>query len=443
MRIRLGHPIDTVLLKATYPDAVQLFQRKEAFYLTTDSRKVECGDIFVALEGQRTSGDAYLLAARASGAAAAIRRDGLRILYALAHEHRKRLSLHSIAITGSVGKTSTKELLRSLLSVRYRVHANEGNFNNELGVPLTLLSTPSDTDILITELGMRRRGEIGSLSRLTCPECAVITAIGQSHLESMGSLSAVREAKLEITEGLSTNGDLYLGVGIMPPPSPHSYTCHTLSQAEGETPSVTDIAVTKNGSEFTLTVKDKSLRSLFIPVQGAHLARNAALAVMVALQYGLREEEIRQGLSRFRNAKSRTDIRRIKGITLIEDCYNASPESMLAAAELLKSMRLLYPESRIFALLGDMLELGEDSTALHIAVGQIFGRLPLSGLYSFGEHAGDILSGAAMTGFSGILSPQPMRLTDILVPGDILLVKASRGMKAEGLTAAILEGGAR
>ena len=444
MRIKLGRPIPTEELRRRFPKDIAVYQNDIAYYLTTDSREVRPGDIFAALPGKNTSGQAYIVSARTLGASAAITGSSLSILSALAESYRNSLAPIVIAVTGSVGKTSTKEFLRSLFSVRYRVSATQENYNNELGVPLTLLSMPENTQVLIAELGMRALGEISYLARLVQPETALITAIGQSHLETLGNLYNIRKAKFEITDGLKEIGTLYLGCGVFPlsedPILRKKYRTVSLSTSPEMPPAVYAVSCRENETYFSLSAGGRNYEALQIPVLGAHMAKNAALAVLVALQYGLTEEEIRAGLAGFQNASRRSDIRTVKGITLIEDCYNASPESMAAAAELLKNVKGMHPGSRAFALLGDMLELGRDSRALHIAVGQIFGRLPLSGLFVYGDRANDILEGARMTGFSGMMSNIPYKLKDILVPGDILLVKASREMEAEKLAGEILGG---
>ncbi len=441
MRIKLSRRLDPKELIQCFSSEVALFSDAPIHALTTDSREVQPGDLFIALEGAHASGQDYILSARARGASAVVKKNGLSVLHRLAEQKRARFRGISVAVTGSVGKTTTKEFLRALLSVKYRVSANRGNYNNELGVPLTLLSAPEDSEVLITELGMRALGEIRSLSKLVMPHYAAITAIGQSHLSRMGSIYNIRKAKFEITEGLSPNGTLFLGAGVLPlSEESHAYQTVSLSLSYDAPPSVYGIRIAENGSFFHMHTEKSEMRDLFIPTYGAHMAKNAALAVRIAEEMGLTEEEIRRGLLAFQNAGRRSEIRTAKGITVILDCYNSSPESMAAAAELLKSVKGLHPGSRAFALIGDMLELGNDSAALHMAVGQIFGRLPLSGLYVYGEKKEELLSGAHLSGFHGILSDKPYQLRDILVPGDILLVKASRDMEAEKLASDILGG---
>ncbi len=441
MRIKLGHPLDARELYTAFPHESAVFTGGTIHAVTTDSREVESGDLFVALNGKHVHGADYIVSARARGAAASIMKNGLSVLYRLAESYRRKQVFLSVAVTGSVGKTSTKELLRALLSMKYRVFASHGNHNNELGVPLTLLSTPSDTEVLITELGMRGRGEIESLSRLVEPDYAVITAIGQSHLSELGTLLNIKKAKFEITSGLREGGSLFLGTGVTPPDEKAlPVSVFSLSTSYDTLPAVYGIRMTEGGTYFHLRTDNQEMRELLVPAYGAHMARNAALAALVALEMGLSEDEVRQGLLLFQNVGQRSEIRVLRGITLILDCYNASPESMTAAAELLKGMKGLHPGSRAFALIGDMLELGDDADALHLAVGQIFGRLPLSGLYVYGEKSDCLLAGARLVGFRGILSDKPCLLREVLVPGDILLIKASRGMEAEKLASTILGG---
>lgn len=442
MRIKLDHPIPTSTLTELCKGKATVLSETVATHLATDSREIERGDVFAALPGKNTSGELYAGEAKERGAAAILHTDAIGALSTLAKAARRRLKAKVIAVTGSVGKTSTKELLRAIFSVRGRVHATQDNQNNELGVPLTLLSAPSDSNFLIVEMGMRRRGEIAVLSAMTEPGAAVITAIGQAHLETLGSISEIRRAKYEITEGLPKNGLLFTGVGVTPPVEYQgTHVLYPLSSKDTETPSVFGIESEKSGVFFSLRFKRKRIERLFVPALGKHMARNAALASLVALAHGLSEKELREGLLLYKGISLREEKRDINGISVFLDCYNASPESMAAAAELLKSAREASPTSHAYALLGDMLELGRDASALHIAVGEIFGRLPIDGIAAFGDHKDDLLSGARMTGFRGLLSGDPQELSDHLQKGDVLLVKASRGMEGEKLVTEILREG--
>lgn len=430
MRIKLGFPLDTKMLSARFPDETMLFSEKAVTHLTTDSRETVSGDIFVALDGKNDSGTRFIGDAREKGASLAIFKDARSILLRLANEARRRLSGRVIAVTGSVGKTTTKDLLSAILSVRGKVFATHLNENNELGVALTVLSAPRDTDFLIVEMGMRHRGEIASLSKAVLPDDALITAVGQSHIETLGSISEVRRAKYEILCGLKPEGSLFTGISATPPEET-ILPKKTVSLSKHTPPFVYGIAPTDTGTVFSVALCDKKVEDLFISAYGRHTARNAALASLLALSYGFTEEELREGLSRYRGSTLRTEIQEKNGVLLLLDCYNASPESMAAAAETVKDFMIRDAKKRYFALLGDMNELGKDASALHIAVGEIFGRLSLSGIFAFGSHRSELLAGAKMTGFTGILSDDLTLLSKTLQKGDFLLVKASRSLGGE------------
>ena len=430
MRIKLGFPLDTKMLSERFPNETLLFSTTTATHLTTDSRETVTGDIFVALDGKSDSGTRFIGDARNNGASLALFGNARSTLLTLAKEARKKLKGRVIAVTGSVGKTTTKDLLSAILSVRGKVFATHQNENNELGVPLTVLSAPKDTDFLIVEMGMRHSGEIASLSKAVLPDDALITAVGQSHIETLGSISEVRRAKYEILCGLKPEGSLFTGISATPPEET-ILPKKTVSLSKHTPPFVYGIAPTDTGTLFSIALCDRNIENLFISAYGRHTARNAALASLLALSYGLTEAELREGLSRYRGSALRTEIQEKNGVFLLMDCYNASPESMAAAAETVKDFIVRNSAKRFFALLGDMNELGKDASALHIAVGEIFGRLTLTGIFAFGSHRNELLSGAKMTGFAGILSDDLALLSKTLQKGDFLLVKASRSLGGE------------
>lgn len=430
MRIKLGFPLDTRLLSERFSDSSLLFSSITATHLSTDSRETETGDIFVAINGKSDSGMRYIGDAEGRGASLALFGNTEAILLSLAKEARKRLSARVIAVTGSVGKTTTKDLLSAILSVKGKVFATNKNENNELGVPLTVLSAPQDTDFLIVEMGMRHRGEIALLSKSLLPDEAVITAIGQSHIETLGSIAEVRRAKYEILCGLKDGGRLFTGISVTPPPD-LPLPKGTVSLSKHTPPFLYDVRSTETGVCFSLALPDRRIEGLSVSAYGRHTARNAALASLLALSYGFTDEELREGLSCYSGSPLRNEIREKNGIFLLLDCYNASPESMAAAAETLKDFAVKAPARRLFALLGDMNELGKDSPALHIAVGEIFGRLSIAGIFAFGTHKSELLEGAKMAGFRGLLSDDLALLSKTLQKGDLLLVKASRSLGGE------------
>lgn len=441
MRITLSKPLKSA-------DAVRLFPAEyrpgsglDAAALTTDSREVHPGDLFLAIPGKNANGASFIDEAMARGASGVLIDDcRLSVVTRLAHLHRLSHKAKIIAVTGSVGKTSTKECLFSLLSQKYRVFKTQGNENNELGVPLTLLSAKEDDEIGIVELGMRAAGEISALSKCVLPDIGVITVIGRSHIETLGSTENICRAKFEILDGMTENGRLFLGEKVVPPDGLSPLCPVTALSGYGtKPPCYFGIRPTESGSFFTVRTENAVYEDLFLPLYGNHHVKNAALALLVGEALGLSAYEIRKGLAACCQTPMRTALEKRDGIYVISDCYNASPESMAAAADVLKNLKGTHPGARAFALLGDMLELGDDSISAHREVGALFGSLPIGGIYAFGKYAFDILSGAKEQGFRGTLSEDPYGLAEILKSGDILLVKASRGMKAELLTDDILK----
>ena len=430
MRIKLGFPLDTKRLSEAFPENSLLFTDTLATHLSTDSREIKKDDLFIAINGRSDNGMHYVGDAERNGASLALFGDTEAILLSLASEARIQLSARVVAVTGSVGKTTTKDLLSAILSTKGKVFATNKNENNELGVPLTVLAAPKDTDFLIVEMGMRHRGEIALLSKAVMPDDALITAIGQSHIETLGSIAEVRRAKYEILCGLKEGGGLFTGISVTPPAS-LPLPKNSVSLSKHIPPLLKDVRTTETGVSFSLVLQNRCIEDLSVSAYGRHTARNAALASLLALSYGFTDEELREGLSRYKGSPLRNELQEKNGILLLLDCYNASPESMAAAAETLRDLATKDPTRRIFALLGDMNELGKDASALHLAVGEIFGRLPIAGIFAFGTHRGELLSGADMAGFRGMLSDDLAILPTVMQKGDLLLVKASRSLGGE------------
>ncbi len=420
--------------------------------VSIDSRNVKDGDLFVAIAGERTDGHAYVQQAIDAGASCVLVSRPIdpslphvlvdnttAALGRLAHAYRTSLSPITVGVTGSVGKTTTKQLISCVLSVKYRTHRTEGNFNNELGLPLTLLALTEQDEAAVLEMGMSAIGEIEYLSRLALPDIGVITCIGTSHIENLGSRERIRDAKLEIRAGMKPDGTLVMN-GDEPLLQGIENAVYVGFQPEGKQKrTIKNLRSTEDGTAFDL--EDESgniLRDLTIPGTGSHLAFDAALACVVGQLCGMSEAQIKLGLSQFQNTGMRQMIEVFGGITLINDCYNAAPESMKAA---LNVLRELPAGGKRIAVLGDMLELGSYANALHFQVGAYAASSGVDRLVTFGPLSALIAEGAAASGmpqesilsFSDVSDPESVAsaLRGLASPSDAILFKASRGTALE------------
>ncbi len=425
----------------------------------TDSREATEGTLFVALGGERVDGHDYIAAAVSLGNdcvlceripeaidrkyVAVVVDDSLRAVGELAKAYDRRINHRKVAITGSVGKTTTKEFVASVLSEGFRVHKTEGNYNSNIGMPLSMLSMQNDTEVSVLEMGMSNRGEIEYLSRIAEPDIAIVTNIGSSHMEHLGSRENICHAKMEIVKGLRAGGTLllngddpmlraYLTPGVTPVFVGIDTACDFRAL---------NIRIGFGNTVFDVAYNGRVVRNISIPVVGKHNVYAALYAFAVGVRLGLDEEIIINGLTKYRPVGMRQRIYDVGGITVIEDCYNASPESMRAAINVLQSQSGQKRAGRMAAVLGDMYELGTNSDAFHEEVGLYFAKQGGSMLYTFGQNAEHIAIGATLGGIAtecifrngDIRSPNitgEMLLHSLRV-GDTLLVKASRGAAAE------------
>lgn len=460
MRITLDHPYsgrEIATLCGGCPPAAD----GVAPALTTDSREVRPGDLFVALRGEQADGHLFLPQAVQNGAAlilcercltpppcAVTVPDTWEALSAMAHAARRRIAPRTVAITGSVGKTTTKEMTAAVLATRFRTHKTAGNFNNRLGVCLTLLSMPSDTEVLVAELGMNHRGEIAALSVLTEPDAAIITNVGTAHIGNLGSRAAIAAAKQEIFTACAPGAPYLFPADerLLLPPDGVSVTPFPLAAETAGDPAVSGIICRDGQTVFDYTFRGTRLHALTLSGVGRHLALCAGFALTVGMLYGLSEEEMRRGLLAAEAATMRQTVKKIGGVTVILDCYNASPESMRAACAVLMTLARDTGGRRV-ALLGDMLELGADTRILHEETGAFFAEAGLDALFTFGAAALGYATGAARAGLPLTHiheNPDPSApresaraLAAYLRPRDVLLVKASRVLAAERIVSAL------
>ena len=421
---------------------------------SNDSRSVKPGQLFVALEGVRDGHD-FIPAALAAGAAAVlcshsggdfpaiVVKDTRKALGDIAREERKRLNVKVVGVTGSVGKSTTKEMIVGILSQKYRTGKTPVNHNNDIGMPMAILALPEDTEVAVLEMGMNHFGEMAYLTSIAAPDIAVITNIGTMHIEHLGSREGILHAKLEILQGLRPGGHLIYngdepllwnlrGSGST---APHYFglenpACDVKGSVRQEAEGCTELAVTAGEESFQVC----------LPVEGRHFVSDALAAVAVARLLEVPVEGIRQGLAGFRSMEGRQEIYEAGGYTIIRDCYNAGPESMAASLTVLGKKN-----GRRIAVLGDMLELGVCTQAEHYRVGRIAaGKCDL--LLALGKNAGRVVNGAITGGMRPLdamafdSAPELVRVMRAKArPGDIILFKGSRGMKMEQVLDQFLE----
>ena len=421
---------------------------------SNDSRSVKPGQLFVALEGVRDGHD-FIPAALAAGAAAVlcshsggdfpaiVVKDTRKALGDIAREERKRLNVKVVGVTGSVGKSTTKEMIVGILSQKYRTGKTPVNHNNDIGMPMAILALPEDTEVAVLEMGMNHFGEMAYLTSIAAPDIAVITNIGTMHIEHLGSREGILHAKLEILQGLRPGGHLIYngdepllwnlrGSGST---APHYFglenpACDVKGSVRQEAEGCTELAVTAGEESFQVC----------LPVEGRHFVSDALAAVAVARLLEVPVEGIRQGLAGFRSMEGRQEIYEAGGYTIIRDCYNAGPESMAASLTVLGKKN-----GRRIAVLGDMLELGVCTQAEHYRVGRIAaGKCDL--LLALGKNAGRVVNGAITGGMRPVdamafdSAPELVRVLRAKArPGDIILLKGSWGMKMEQVLDQLLE----
>lgn len=423
--------------------------------VSIDSRRITEGDLFVALRGERHDGNAFLAAAAKAGAAGAIGEDrpfpgrdqlaywiaddGRAALQSLASFHRRRLPTKVVGITGSNGKTTTKELVAAVLSQAYPTAATHGNLNNQIGVPLTILEIEPEHIWAVVEMGMNQPGEIAPLAAISDPQIGVITNVAASHLEGLGSVEAVLYEKLALGRALGPDDLLiYCGDQELLTSAAKKLPCQTLSYGlepgNDLTPEEWSLDDEGRGS-FTLEGRNLRLR-----LTGEHNIVNALAAVAVGRAAGLSIGRIAGGIAEPGSLPLRMQLEHWGEIIALVDCYNANPESVLSAASTLST---LGGVRRKVAVLGEMLELGEQSQALHHEVGRQLAAAPVDLVVTVGAGASPIADGAALEGVSSrrfeVKDDAITWLIESLDPGDAVLFKASRGAELEVVVSAVRE----
>ena len=424
----------------------------QAVQVSTDSRSITPGCLFIPLEGERFDGHSFIQAALEAGAAGCLTareresylpgrfyikvRSTQRALWELARYYKKLFPIPFIAVTGSVGKTTTKDMTAAVLGARFCVHKTEGNFNNDIGVPLTLLRLEAQHEVCVVELGMDHAGEIDNLARLVEPDMALITNIGDAHIENLGSRENIFKAKCEIFPHLKRDGLAVLnGDDPLLASLEGTLAQRTVFVGEGEGLDYTARDLSSDGAGH-LFCRVKTPRSQFeanIPALGSHMIYPTLMAAAVAEALGMAPDEIIRGIGAFLPTKMRMNIVRCKGdIVILNDAYNATPQSMRAAAAVLGDAQ----GRRKVAVVGDMKELGPGSEQFHRAVGGYFAQSGADRLIAIGELARFMAEGAQEAGLAQAdyfptLDAARNALSREVRAGVTILVKASRSMAFE------------
>lgn len=430
--------------------------------VTIDSRKIESGHLFVPFKGEQVDGHKYVEEAIGKGAVAAlwqkdvpnpplhlpilIVEDCLVALQELARKYRKELTIKVVGITGSNGKTTTKDMTAGLLSLKYKVQKTEGNFNNHIGLPLTVLGLNEETEIAVLEMGMSGKGEIEFLTKLACPDAVVITNIGESHLLDLGSREGIAEAKLEILQGLKDGGLAVLHGDeplLMERIQHFDGKVHVQTFGRNETNDLYLIEITQleQGSYFKTNGSEEQFE---LPVLGTHNIMNALASMLIAHHFAIPFEKMNEGLTGIKLTNMRMElVEGNHGEKIINDAYNASPTSMMAAIELVSNLQGY--EQKILVL-GDMLELGPEEEQYHVRIGQGLNADKIKYLFTYGTLGQQIAKGARMVlGEERVFAFADKNdliqaLKQKVSKDTLVLVKASRGMKLEEVVSALQQG---
>ena len=418
--------------------------------VTTDSREVCPGCIFVAFPGEKFDGHDFAAKALENGALCVVLNhpvegvpeeksvicpDSYHAMMVLGANYRSQFHPKVVGVTGSVGKTTTKQMTYAALSAFGETIKTEGNQNNELGMPRTLMRLESSTEYAVIEMGMSHAGEIDRLARAARPDVGIITCIGVSHIGNLGSQENICKAKLEICNGLPEGAPLvlnyddpFLRKAVLP-----AHVRPVWFSLSDENADVCALSIRQetDGMSFVLEDQEHGTFVVNIPAMGRHNVANALAAYCAATRLGCDAKKVIRGLSNFEQIGRRQKVVDSEGVTVIEDCYNANPDSMKAALAMFKD----FPCKRRFALLGDMLELGELSREAHEELGRLAAESGLYCLITYGEQAKRTAVVAAAKGVETLHADSYREAADALLsrvqPGDAILVKASHGMALE------------
>lgn len=435
---------------SAYPD-------REVTNVTLDSREINEGSLFIAVKGERFDAHDFVPDVLAKGAAAAVcskRLEGVpqdRVIYvpdtrlallALAKYYRSKFDIPVVGLTGSVGKTTTKEMVAAVLSQKYRTLATQGNFNNEIGLPKMCFKLDGSCEAAVFEMGMSGFGEISRLTDTARPTVGIITNIGVSHIEMLGSREGILKAKMEILEGMSPespliiNGDNdLLPKGVEGIPNPVVVCGISCKDADCR---AENIEQHSDSMRFVINFRG-SRYQVELPAVGMHNVYNACIAFACGMLLGVTPEQAVKGLSAYVPAGMRQKIVRRGGITVIEDCYNASPDSIKASLRVLHDLDC----TRRIAVLGDMKELGSYSRHAHLECGRLAAENGIDVLLAYGPEAQGYIDGAEgnipLAMYFDDKRELVLKLCSMLNEGDAILFKASRAMKLEEAIESVYE----
>jgi UDP-N-acetylmuramoyl-tripeptide--D-alanyl-D-alanine ligase len=434
-----------------------------------DNREVTPGALFIAIKGERLDGHAFVDAAVSAGAAAVmVHNDGVNVsvpvikvadtekaFLDLARAYRESFDIPVVALTGSVGKTTTKEMIWCVLNAKYNAHKTAGNLNNSIGVPKVLLGLEPEHTAAVVEMGMNHKGEISVLSKTALPNMAVITNVGVSHIENLGSREGILAAKLEILDGLKEGSTLILNADndmlskVKESDFDNRFPIRTFGIHGDADVTAKDIKYLEASTEFTASVRPSRLSGLdgadgcesedcsfdvFLPTTGEHNVYDALAAISVGAELGIEPESMAKALEGYVPAGMREKVEIVGGITLVEDCYNASPDSVRALSNTLR----IKGEGghRKIAVIADMLELGDYSEKAHRDCGKYLADAGVDMLMTYGQLARYTADEAKKEGVLRVLefdSKEELarHLIPMLRPGDVVAFKGSRGMQLE------------
>ena len=421
----------------------------------TDTRKIQPGSLFVCLRGERFDGHSFASQAAQLGAAALlvdhpvdadvpqlVVTDTGKALLQLAGWYRRRFQLPVVGLTGSVGKTTTKEFIALVLGAKYNTLKTQGNLNNEIGVPQMLFRLEDSHTAAVIEMGMNHFGEISRLTRAVAPTVGLITNIGVSHIENLGSRPGILQAKLEILEGMAPDASLIVNIDNDMLRTVKLGDRPLLTFAiDDQRADFTATDIAEQGSTTTFTVHHSTFtRSVTIPTVGIHNVYNALAAMAVGYVTGVDPAAAASALANYVPAGMRQNLVQVGGVQVIEDCYNASPDSMRAALQTLGKL----PVHRRYAVLGAMLELGDYAKEAHTQVGKMAAENGIDGVLAYGADAAYIVEAAKQAGLENARlfdtkEALAQSLAQQVQPGDGVLFKGSRGMHLEDVMHTVYE----
>lgn len=414
--------------------------------ISTDSRVIDENTLFVALKGERFDANDFVEDVLNKGAKAVVCsryngesdrvilvEDTGKALLQIAKGYRSKFNIPFVALTGSVGKTTTKGMVHAVLSEKYNTLKTQGNLNNEIGVPKTLFCLENSHEAAVIEMGMNHFNEISRLTEVVMPNIGIITNVGTAHIENLGSREGILKAKCEITEGMKKGSPLIIN-GDNDMLSTINTTDFEVIKfgidSENLYMKAENIKFLPDGSEFTAVCENESVKA-FVPAVGIHNVYNALCAMCVGKKMGFTLTEVASALKNFAPEGMRQNVREVKSYTFIEDCYNANPDSMKASLVTLNTIK----KNRSIAVLGDMLELGDYSNTAHYEVGKIAGDVKTDIVITFGELSLLTKKGAEENGAKAYSFMDKKELTEflksILQENDTVLFKGSRSMKME------------